>query len=113
MAEGRPWEITDRTMGEQQKVLTIKQEVLETVKNFLERDPKTITAQELITAKTDINSHRSLAEKHSDVGLPKYLEDAVEKIENHKNSSDLSKMGPVSDNYKRRRIGTHGRFAEQ
>jgi hypothetical protein len=110
--ENKLWEPTEKFLAPQEKIMMLKQEVDSIVENFLQLDPKTIKAEELITETTKINSFNKMAESLDSENLPQYLTDAVEKIRNHKNKGNADKMKSMSSFVKvhdprKPRIGTH------
>jgi hypothetical protein len=112
MNEGRLWEPTEKNLAPQEKVLMIKQKIDGIVADFLKHDPKTITAEELFTKISEIDSYQKMAEDSGDENLPAYLTDAIKKVEDHKNLGNLDRMKSMSSFTKvhdprKPQIGTH------
>lgn len=82
------------------------------VDNFLKLDPKTIKAEYLYTVISEIDSYQKMAEDSGDENLPRYLTDAIKKVEDHKNSGNLDRMKKMSsfskvNDPRKPQIGTH------
>lgn len=110
--------LENKQLAPQEKILMLKQEVDETVKNFTQKDPADIRIEELYEDISKIDSLQPQAEKLGDESLPQYLRDNIEKLRNHKHSTLNSgmkefgeiKTAPKADRFaKSMRIGTHNK----
>lgn len=116
MMEGnnKLWEPTEKQfLSPQEKVMLMKQEADEVVREFVKRKPEEIRTEELYEAISRVDSLQEMAEKSGEENLPQYLLKKIEELREHKNLGAKAKMGTmtsfekVRDPRKRPRIGTH------
>ncbi|HCP08593.1 MAG TPA: hypothetical protein DIT25_02230 [Candidatus Moranbacteria bacterium] len=102
-----------RGLSPQEKILRIKQEADETLKEFQKKDSSEIKAEELYTAISKIDSLRYVAENSGDENLPEYLDKKIKELRKHKTSGIKDKLYSMGTfqvpkkPYGKRKIGTH------